>query len=93
MRVWLFRVVPAFFTLHNSKQPILSRATPNKRNSHLIMQLSLFIFGLLANIISAVPTPETPSTCLNVRKMQPQPQIYGWESALEYLVFQKGGYG
>ncbi|KAJ5936596.1 hypothetical protein N7466_003046 [Penicillium verhagenii] len=29
------------------------------------MQLSLFIFGLLANVISAVPTPETQSTCLN----------------------------
>ncbi|KAJ5936272.1 hypothetical protein N7454_005570 [Penicillium verhagenii] len=51
------------------------------------MQLSLFVFGLLANVISAVPTPETQSTCLTVRKTQPQPQIYGWESILEYLVF------
>ncbi|KAJ5936273.1 hypothetical protein N7454_005571 [Penicillium verhagenii] len=24
--------------------------------------------------------------------MQPQPQIYRWESALEYLVFHKGSY-
>ncbi|KAJ5936601.1 hypothetical protein N7466_003051 [Penicillium verhagenii] len=56
------------------------------------MQLSLFVFGLLANVISAVPTPETQSICLNVRKMQPQPQIYGWESASEYLVFHKGSY-
>lgn len=32
------------------------------------MQASVFILGLIASITTAIPTPETQSTCLNVRE-------------------------
>jgi hypothetical protein len=36
------------------------------------MQASIFILGLIASLTSAIPTPETQSTCLNVREPEPK---------------------